>query len=203
MISWPKFLFKLCTEFQRQNLDQSVVNTSLSNNISNTNNKFLVGIFKSQSHISQVSSKAASSKCSLILQNTEQFVALSICPCDSFFDSLPLRTKATFFCLWFCSCCTHLYVYILVPLCFVIFFVIFCLCFFLFCYSVFLAPLWRATKCLFCVFPTPSSALSPLPPFHHDGGYYGCKISLKLLQSVTVKVTVGFRTFRIWEQLWA
>ena len=55
-ISRPNFGLKILTKLQLQNLDQTVVNTFLSINISNTTNikKLWVGIFKGQSHISQV-----------------------------------------------------------------------------------------------------------------------------------------------------
>ena len=62
--SWSNFSFniviktryKISTKPQLQNIDQTVVNTFLSINISNTTNikKLWVGIFKGQSHISQV-----------------------------------------------------------------------------------------------------------------------------------------------------
>ena len=55
-ILWAKTRHKNSTKPQLQNLDQTVVNTFFSINFSNTNNikKFWVGIFKGQSHISQV-----------------------------------------------------------------------------------------------------------------------------------------------------
>ena len=54
--SWQNFTFNILTNIQVENLDQNVVNTFLSINISNTSNikKFWVGIFKSQSPNNQV-----------------------------------------------------------------------------------------------------------------------------------------------------
>ena len=55
-ILWLKFKFQISTKPQFQNHAQTVVNTFLSINISNTNNikKFWVDIFKDQSHTNQV-----------------------------------------------------------------------------------------------------------------------------------------------------
>ena len=60
--SWPNFSFDILTKTQLWNLDQTVVNMFLSINIPNINNikKFWVGIFKSQSHITQVSTTGVS-----------------------------------------------------------------------------------------------------------------------------------------------
>ena len=58
-ITWPKFRFKIFTQPQLQNLDQTVVNMFLSTNTNNTK-KFWVGTFKGQSHTSQVYQTAVS-----------------------------------------------------------------------------------------------------------------------------------------------
>ena len=88
------------------------------------------------------------------------------------------------------------FVYLLAPMCLCLFFVIFCLCFFILLLCVSSSTLVGHKVFVLRVSDSLVGSF-PLPPFHHDGGYYGCKISLKLLQSVTV----GFRTFRNWEQL--